>query len=310
VPDFYFIPKRLARKTPGLAAVAQRVEASGFRLLFWLIQRLPLEAACRVAGFAFGLVGPHTDKARKAHDNLAIAFPESSEQWRKQTVKEIFRYLGYSAVELLKLDQVWQERDRRIEVVLEPRAREHIEARRASVFVCAHVGPWQITNLIGRHCGLTISTVYAPESNPVLRQVMAELRRSFGVKLIASEDGVRPLIRELAAGHCIGMAMDTRLDTGKLIPFFGREALTNTSAAGLALRTGAALLPIRAERLTGARYRITVCDPLVPGEPGSSQKEQALELTAQINRHFEIWIREHPEQWICLKRRWPKAHKL
>ncbi len=310
MPEYYLIPKRLARRVPSLASLVQRLEGVLFRGVFWLLRRLSLESAGRVAAFAFGLVGPHTDKARKARANLAVAFPDSSEAWRDETTRQIFRHLGYSAVELIKLDQIWAQRDRRLEFVLQPRAREHLAARRAAVFVCAHVGPWQITNLIGRHCGLTISTIYAPESNPVMRQVMAELRQSFGVKLISSEEGVRPLLRELAGGHSIGMAMDTRLDTGKLIPFFGRDALTNTSAAGLALRSGAALLPIRGERLPGGRYRVTVYDPLVASDPDAADKEQAVELTAQINGCFEQWIREHPEQWICLKRRWPKAHKL
>ena len=66
----------------------------------------------------------------------------------------------------------------------------------------------------------------------------------------------------------------------------------------------------RAERLPAGRYRITVYDPLSSPDPEAPQKEQALALTAQINQYFEDWIREYPDQWICLKRRWPKAHKL
>jgi KDO2-lipid IV(A) lauroyltransferase len=106
------------------------------------------------------------------------------------------------------------------------------------------------------------------------------------------------------------MAMDTRLDSGKMVPFFGREALTSTAAAGLALRTGAALVVARAERLPKGRYRITMYEPLTSPNPDAPQKEQVLALTAEINRYFEEWIREYPEQWICLKRRWPKAHRL
>ncbi len=310
MPEFYLIPKRLARKAPFLVTLSQRLEGATFRGIFWVLRRLSLERASAIAAAAFGLVGPHTDKARKAEANLAIAFPESDPEWRKQTVREIFRNLGVAAVELVKMEQIWEQREQRLEFVLQPGARRHIEGGGASVFVCAHVGPWQITNLIGRQCGLTVSTIYAPESNPVMRDLMAELRESFGVKWIASDAGARPLVRELTAGHCIGMAMDTRLDTGKLIPFFGRDALTNTSAAGLALRTGAALLPIRSERLPGGRFRVTVYDPITPDNPDTPPKELATELTARINGYFEAWIRDNPEQWICLKRRWPKAHRL
>ncbi len=139
---------------------------------------------------------------------------------------------------------------------------------------------------------------------------MLELRSAFGEGLISSEAGPRPMIRQLRAGHSLNLAVDTRPESGKLVPFFGRDALTSTTAAGLALNTGSALVPVRGERLEGCHYRFTVFDPLVAPDPDAPQKEQALALTAEINRLFEQWIREHPEQWICLKRRWPKAHKL
>jgi len=143
-----------------------------------------------------------------------------------------------------------------------------------------------------------------------MNELMQELRQSLGEHLISSEAGPRPIIRELNAGRSVGVVLDTRPDTGKLLPFFGREALTNTSAVGLALRTGATVLVARGERLPGARYRITAYDPIRNPVPEAPLKDQATAITALVHRHFEDWIREYPEQWICLKRRWPKARKL
>ena len=288
----------------------QWLEARVFQFLFWLIGRLSPERASAWSAALFGALGSHGDKARKADRNLAIAFPDESAAWRRGTVRGIFRSLGKSAAELIKLEQIWRERDQRLEFEVQPAARDHLEAGNAAVFVTAHVGPWQIVNLISLHMGLEISTIYAPESNAALRERMLQLREAFGVKLIPSDAGARPLLRELNAGRCIGMAMDTRLDTGELIPFFGREALTNTTAARLALRTGAALIPIRAQRLGKARFKVTVYDPVLPPAGEADTDRSALAMTNEVNRHFESWIAEQPDQWICLKRRWPKAHKL
>lgn len=310
MPEFYLVPKRLARKAPLLVAVAQRLEAALFRAIFWLMHKLSLERALQLSAFTFGLVGSFSDKAAKARDNLAIAFPDKSPQWRDQTTRQIFRHLGYSAAELLKLQQIWEEREQRIEFVLEPAARRHMESKRPTVFMTAHVGAWQVAALVTRQFGFNISTIYAPESNPVMQELMQGLRQSFGENLIAADAGPRPIIKALNAGGSVIMAVDTRPETGKLIPFFGQDALTNTSAAGLALRTGAALVVSRAERLPGARYRITVYDPLVSPIPDAPVKEQAVVLTEMVHHYFEDWIREYPEQWVCLKRRWPKAHKL
>ena len=310
MPEFYFVPKKLARKAPVLVTIAQSIEAVAFRLIFWLIRILSLEQALALAGFTFGLGASLSDTAKKAEDNLAIAFPDSTPEWRRKTTKQIFRHLGHSAVELIKLEQIWVEREQRIELVLEPGAREHLESRRPTIFITAHVGPWQVAPLVTKQYGFTINTIYAPESNPVIQDMMLGLRRSLGEQLISTEAGPRPLIKELKAGHSINLAMDTRPDTGKLVPFFGREALTNTSAVGLALKTGASLVVARGERLPGGRYRIWVYDPLQSPNPDAPLKDQAVALTGIIHGYFEEWIREYPEQWICLKRRWPKRHKL
>ena len=310
MPEFYLVPKRLARKAPFLVTIAQWLEGVVFRCIFWLMHKLSVEQALQLSAFAFGLMGPHSDKAKKAVENLAIAFPDRSQEWREQTKKQIFRHLGYSAAELIKLEQIWEEREQRIEFVLEPEALKHMQSQHATIFITAHVGAWQVAPLVTRHYGFTVSAIYAPESNPIVLDLMLDLRKSFGETLIPADAGPRPLMKELQAGHSIIMAMDTRPETGKLIPFFGEDALTNTSAAGLALRTGAALVVSRAERLPHARYRITVYDPLVSPIPDAPVKEQAVALTAIVHRYFEQWITEYPEQWVCLKRRWPKAHKL
>ena len=310
MPQYYLVPKRVARAAPALGRAAQWLEARAFSLVFWLIDRLSPERASAWGAALFGWLGPYTAKARKADINLSVAFPDRDEAWRRETIRGIFLSLGKSAAELIKLRQIWAEHEQRLEFVLEPRAEQHLREHGATMFVTAHVGPWQVTNLISRHMDLEISTIYAPESNAALQARMLDLRDAFGVKLIPSDAGARPLLRELAAGRCIGMAMDTRLDTGQLIPFFGREALTNTTAARLALRSGAALVPIRAERLGKARYRVTVYDPIEPEDAAGDADAQAVSMTRQVHGHFERWITEQPDQWLCLKRRWPKAHKL
>ena len=310
MPEFYLIPKRLARKAPVLASIAQWIEALVFRFIFWAMRKLSLAHAVQLSAFSFGWGSRYSDKADKARTNLAIAFPDSSPEWRDRTIKQIFRHLGCSAAELIKLEQIWQEREQRIEFVLEPEARRHMESKRATVFMTAHVGAWQVASLVTRQFDFTINAIYAEESNPIIQELLLGPRRSFGEKLISADAGPRPIIRALNSGESIIMAMDTRPDTGKLIPFFGIDALTNTSAVGLALRTGAAVVVSRAERLPGGRYRVTVYDPLLSPNPDAPVKEQAVAMTEIVHHHFENWIREYPQEWVCLKRRWPKAHKL
>ncbi|MDX1734717.1 MAG: lysophospholipid acyltransferase family protein, partial [Halioglobus sp.] len=289
---------------------AHKIEGVFFRSIFWLIRRLSLQSALKLSGTLFAALGRNSDKAQKARTNLEIAFPGRPEQWYRDTIREIFRHLGYSAVELIKLDQIWREREQRLEYRLEPGAQAHVNTGGATMFITAHVGPWQVAPLLAREHGFTINTIYAPESHPIMNELMQDLRGAIGDRLISSEAGPRPIIKELKAGNSIVLAMDTRPDAGKLVPFFGRDALTNTSAVGLALRTGAAILLGRGERLPGGRYRLTLYDPITSPNPDADIKEQSSAITEIIHGHFEQWIRETPEQWICLKRRWPKEGRL
>ena len=307
MPQYYLVPKRAARAFPALGRASIWLEAQLFRLLFWLLGLLSLERASSVAAAVFGAIGPHTAQARKVRGNLAVAFPQWSEAQIAGTTKEVFRQLGLAVVELVKMRQIWSEREQRLAFCIDPAAQAQFDAGGASVFVTAHVGAWQLTNLISLQQGLTITTVYAAESNPIVHDMMLELREAFGVRLLPTQAGVRPLLRELGAGHSIGLAMDTRLDTGEPIPFFGVDALTNTSAARLALRSGAALVPIRAERLRPGYFRIRVMAPITNPCPEAPTAQQATALTQLVNQHFEAWIKDVPEQWMCLKRRWPKA---
>lgn len=307
MPEYYLVPKKVARAIPALGRASIWLEAQLFRFLFWVLGQLSVERASSVAAAVVGLIGPHTSLARNVHGNLAVAFPDWDEQDLRRTTKGIFRQLGMAAAELTNMDKIWSEREQRLEFCIDPLAQAHLDAGGATVFVTAHVGAWQVVNLISRQQNLTITVVFAEESNPQLRDIMHRLREAFGVKLLPTHAGIRPLLRELNAGNSIGLAMDTRLDTGEPLPFFGVDALTNTSAARLALRSGTALIPVRGERLRPGHFRVSVMAPIASPVPDAKLAEQAIAMTRLISEHFEEWIRAAPDHWMCLKRRWPKA---
>jgi KDO2-lipid IV(A) lauroyltransferase len=307
VPEYYLVPKKAARAVPALGRASIWLEAQLFRFLFWILGQLSVERASSVAAAIVGLIGPHTSLARHVHGNLAVAFPDWDEQDLRNTTKGVFRQLGMAVAELANMDKIWSEREQRLEFCIDPLAQAHFNSGVATVFVTAHVGAWQVVNLISRQQNLTVTVVFAEESNLQVRDLMHRLREAFGVKLLPTHAGVRPLMRELNAGNSIGLAMDTRLDTGEPLPFFGVDALTNTSAARLALRSGAALIPIRGERLRPGHFRISVMAPIASPVPDAKLAEQASAMTRLISEHFEEWIRAAPEHWMCLKRRWPKA---
>ena len=153
---------------------------------------------------------------------------------------------------------------------------------------------------------MPISIIYARESNPYLADFFYQLRQGFRVKLVRSEGGIKELLRELQQGNSVGLAVDTRMDAGELIPFFGVPAPTNTVPARLALKLGCELIPVRALRLEPGRFRISVLPPVARPDGSLSPRDQANAMTETLNGIFEGWIREDPGQWMGLKRRWPR----
>ncbi|MGI9287677.1 MAG: lysophospholipid acyltransferase family protein [Pseudomonadales bacterium] len=303
----YLIPRQLSVMFPTLQRVAWRLEDNFFGGCFWLLRRMPPELSARVAKHLFASLGPLSAKGRTVRRNLSVAFPAQGPTQIKLMTKDLFGHLGIAVVELAVLERLWNERDQRIEFVAEEGAAPLLNGDHAIIFVTAHVGAWQLCNLIAPHYGLPITTVYAPETNPFLNARLLRLRQAFQCQLTPRDGSMRVLMRELSAAHAIGLAVDTRLDSGDLLPFFGIDAPTNSAPARLALRYDCAMAPVRVERLPGMRFRITVCEPISAADDSASVDDRALQMTTDLNLLFESWIRSTPTEWMCLKRRWPRA---
>ncbi len=100
------------------------------------------------------------------------------------------------------------------------------------------------------------------------------------------------------------MLIDQKMNDGIPIPFFGHDAMTAPAVAQLALKFRCPVLPTRAERLGGARFRLTVLQPIKLPDTGNREADIRTLMT-QINNMLESWIIERPEQWLWLHRRWP-----
>lgn len=304
--EHLFIPKRLARALPWLKGVAWRIEAWAVRAVIALLRSFSPERATVLAMRVMRLLAPLLPMWDKVARNLAIAFPDRSERERAGLRREIFANLGAAIAELVLSDRIWAERDRRLEFVADPAIHGLQPGGRPMVFVTAHVGAWQLANLVAARYGFTLSTLYAPESNPLFADIALRLRSQLPVRWLPNKGAVRRLVEELRAGHSVGMATDTKLEQGEPVPFFGQPAMTNTVPARLALKLDCEMVPVRVERLGGARYRVRLLAPLHARNPSAPADEQALDVSTQLNALFEQWIRETPGEWMCLARRFPK----
>jgi KDO2-lipid IV(A) lauroyltransferase len=290
------------------------LEAAAFTMVLALLATLPRRLADRVGSCLTGFLGPRFSKqhARAMRRNIAVAFPDLGEKDSFALQKEIWRHLGRVLSTYSHLPPMLRRPDLGNTVEIE--GLEHLEAAGREgrfLLVGAHFGHWELAGCHAAVAGHAISALYTPESNPWIDRLIKYLRKKASAesKLIPrGPNAVRQMMEALRKGGALFIIVDQRVDDGEWVPFFGQLAQTTTTPARLARRYGAPIVPARAILLPDGRYRITYLEALRP-DPSRNADADVMAITATLNHLFESWIREHPEQWLCMKRRWPKGRE-
>ncbi len=299
--------RKLSPRSRWLQTVGQHAEGS-FLYLFWVISRyLSPEHASACGHRLIRWLGPKTHKHRQIKRNLQLAFPELSNGQRESLALDIWGNFGAVMAEYPHLDTITAGGSPPfVDRVMDRAAREILENKQPAIYVTAHIGNWELVGSTITHLGVPFSVLYSPQPNPVLERMIQQQRNLPGYHFIAKTNGIRQLVRDMRAGHSIGMLSDQRVDSGKPVPFFGHTAQTTTSPASLALKLNCPLIPVQIERTGNARFRAIFHRPLLNGSAADRQKNP-VQITAELNRLFEQWIRHQPGQWACIKRRWKTA---
>lgn len=281
--------------------VGHRLEGGVAYCFCALFRVLPLDAASALGGWIGRTVGPLLPGSRTAERNLARAFPELPAAARRGVVRAMWDNLGRVVAEYPHLPRIAAER---VELVGGDRLAAVRDDGKAGIFVSGHLANWEVLTVAARAHGVPLSLVYRAPNNPVVGALLARLRGVAAADQIPKgKEGAKALIRVLMRGGHAGLLIDQKMNDGIPVRFFGRDAMTAPAAADLALRYDLPLVPVRTERLGGARFRITVCAALEP--PEGNRSVAARTLMERVNDLLEGWIRERPEQWLWLHRRWP-----
>ncbi|HML09769.1 MAG TPA: lauroyl acyltransferase [Stellaceae bacterium] len=296
-------PDPPAASLPWRYRVEGWIAAAGIRI----VGLLPLDWASAIGGTLARTIGPRLGASKRARINLRAAMPELSEREIETIVRGMWDNLGRVVFEYPHLSRITiypaELNDGRVEVL----GVEHIEKARAEgrsfILVAGHLANWEIAPLASAQYGLDVAFIYRAANNPTVDAMIGELRQHakfFPKGAIASRQAFATLRR----GAHLGLLADQKMNDGIAVPFFGRDAMTAPALALLALRFGCDVLPARVERLGGAHFRLTV-HPALPLSETGDRDADVLTLMTEVNRTLEGWIRERPEQWFWLHRRWP-----
>jgi KDO2-lipid IV(A) lauroyltransferase len=272
-----------------------------------VVPRLPRRLAMSMGRGVGRLIGALDRRhVAVAEENLRHAFPDWDAARRLRTARAVYAHFGQMIIDIL-----WLRGHSREEVLsrLDVIGREHVEkamARgRGAIFVTAHLGNWEVIGLAHGWTFAPIGVVARPLDNPALDRRMCDFRAMAGNWVIYKQDALKEVLRTLHDGRGIAILMDQNVQEkdGIFVDFFGRPAATTTVAAALAVKTGCALVPGHTTIGPDGRYR-AVYDPPLEWTPSGDKRADVARLTQELTRVIEGWIREHPEQWLWIHRRW------
>ena len=220
--------------------------------------------------------------AERVYQNMvvtALEFPRMS----SMSDREFFRLIDYEEEDIQSL-------------------RDLLKRKRGAIFASAHMGNWEMLAGLGGRLGFKMSILFKPSTNPYLNRIWFSLRSRN--RLIDITKNLALVSKRLRANEVVCILFDENARSrGVKIPFFGRPASTYRGPAYFALRTRSPIACAYFIRLEDGRHRLIVERIIEPVCTGDLEKDIITVMT-EMNRSLEKMIREYPDQWNWVYKRW------
>jgi Kdo2-lipid IVA lauroyltransferase/acyltransferase len=254
-------------------------------------------------------VGPWRREHRIGRANLAAAFPEKSPAEIERILGGVWDNLGRVGAEFAHLDRLtvgdplnlpYLKFDS-VSAARFDRLRD--DGKPALVFA-AHLANWELPAIMAAAFGLDAMVLYRrPNIGAIADAVIAIRNDSMGTLVPTDFDAPIRLSRALEHNRHVAMLVDQYYVKGVEVTFFGRRCMANPLIAKLARQTECPIHGTRIIRLPGGRFRGEITDEIPPVRNASGRIDVPGTMQA-ITTVIEGWVREHPEQWLWLHRRW------
>jgi Kdo2-lipid IVA lauroyltransferase/acyltransferase len=292
-----------------------RLEYIALRAITGMIRLMPLPMATGFCARSWRILAPWVSAKRQARalHNLKIAFPEKSDTERRAICSAHWDNLGRVMAETIHIDRLIKDPTR---IAIQP---DHIFKRYKdklgpSIGVSLHMGNWELSIWPFTAAGANPGAVYRSVNNPYVDRYLRDQRRDlypaglFGRGKVEGDHGddqrtARILNDFVRKGGRLGLVCDLYDRTGLPVPFFGHDARTQAIGAMIARRTGSRMWMSCCRRVGhDSRFVVEIKELRVPRTANPS--EDIRWVMMEMQRQFEVWIRETPEQWMWSNRRW------
>lgn len=266
-------------------------------------RRLSLFIGSNLGKFAY-LILPEARKI--TFKNLKIAFPHLDINTYKKIALKVFESLGKNSADAIRLQRMdWGE----INQMVEAEGMEHFDRAyrlgKGVMAVTGHIGNFELLAVYFSLKGYKISVIGRELYDPRLNKLLLQHREKMGVENIPSTSSVKEVIKALNSGRALGVLMDQDSSRvrGIFVNFFGKLAKTPVGPLILALKLNCPVVPMAIIRTKKDNYKIIVQEEIKP-LPGKSREENIVYLTQRCTDFLEKIIREYPDQWAWMHKRW------
>lgn len=269
-------------------------------IFYGIFKIMPVDMASSLGGKLVRLIGPRLSMHKRITAHLTLAFPDKSEAEHKAIARNTWENIGRVVGEYPHLATIGKER---CEIVGLDAFHKATKDKGQFILFSAHLANWEAIALgLFHSAGLEFSSVYRAPNNPYVAKWLDRYESTDGglSALPKTRSGGMQLIRALRGGRSMAIMIDQKYNEGLPVPFFGHDAMTSPSFVELAQKYDLPLIPVQFERLEGARFRLTLHAPI------TTKGREPADVMHEANQMLEDWIRQHPEEWLWLHRRWPK----
>ncbi len=274
-----------------------------------VLKLFPADSAIWFVSEAAKGLGMWYPRTKLARNNLKLAFPEKSKEEIEEILHNMWRNLGRVAAEYVYLDKIFDinevdQSQGRVEI----KGSEHFENFKAldgpAVCFTAHTGNWEILPIASAAYDLNITALFRPPNNQYMAKKVLAARTTNMGHLVPSKAGASwALANVMDDGGKVGVLVDQFFGRGFEIEFLGRQTMANPLLSKLARQYVCPIYPARCVRLPNGRFRIEIEAPLQMPYKNDGSLDTA-QLTQDVNDCVARWVREYPEQWLWLHKRW------
>lgn len=279
--------------------------------LLRLLRRFDRDRSADFAGWTMRRVGPLLRGHRVARAQLAMAFPDKTPAEIETIALGMWDNLGRVAIEYAHFDRLWDydwQGRRPGRIVMDDETAERAwrfrDDRRGAMIFGAHLANWEVPPLAARSVGREMALVFRMPRIPAIAEALTAVRSREVTAVIPAGPDTAFRIREaLRRNWIVGFVIDQHSERGVEVTFFGRRCKVNPMIARLARAFERPIYGGRVIRLPQGRFRFELSEPLALPRDAEG-KVEVVGTMQLITTMIEGWVREHPEQWMWIHRRW------